>query len=339
MVASRVAPSLKSLKSHRSALLLIVSVSPALLVLPFCRLGITLKIIWDTLISQDLSNILAALIAVGGYALDNYNARVHRKNEAMIERVTNQSHQFLIPITEQFYALWLGSLCFFVDEHIDEFYPEDIQADLAAAATDFYQKLPFLATPTCMNNPASLALLAADMMGFNEKAMRSAPVDLSSLMKRESATLLPRELPTFLHGAIKKCEKPSSKLWIEYEIFIRNEFVPSVERIARIIDEHGDLMESVPPAKLEKMFGVEGTGYGQPWACAPRMWFYGQWVAYARSWQSVLAQWDESHYDSIRPRIHFPVGLLRFNVEAQKIVDEVEKRLIGVSQMSGLATS
>ena len=90
--------------------------------------------------------------------------------------------------------------------------------------------------------------------------------------------MLPREVPLFLHNALQACERPSSKLWREYEIFIRHEFVPSVNRIADIIHEHGDLMESVPAAKLEKMFGEEGTGYGQPWACAPRMWFYAQWV-------------------------------------------------------------
>ena len=330
----------KSIKSQRPALILLTFSPAILLLLPFWRYGITLKLIWDTLLAQDLGNILAALIAVGGYALDNYNARMHRQHEALMDRVTNQSHQFLIPITEQFHALWLGNLCFFVDSQIDEYYgPKEKQDQLAAAVGDFYVKLPFLARPTSMHNPASLALLAADMMGFEEGSMASAPVDLSSLMKREAATMLPRELPLFLHSALQTCERPSSKLWREYEIFIRHEFVPSVNRIAEIIHEHGDLMESVPAAKLEKMFGKEGTGYGQPWPCAPRMWFYAQWVAYARSWQSVLAQWDASHYDYIRPRCHFPIGLLRFNVEAQKIVDEVEKKLVGVSQMSGHSTT
>jgi hypothetical protein len=86
---------------------------------------------------------------------------------------------------------------------------------------------------------------------------------------------------------------------------------------------------------------TSGTGYGQAWEMAPRMWFYSLWLSYARSWQAVLHSWDDATTTTttdmmIRPQTPFPVGILVFNIEAQSIVARVEKKLVGMSQMHGL---
>jgi hypothetical protein len=90
---------------------------------------------------------------------------------------------------------------------------------------------------------------------------------------------------------------------------------------------------------------ISGTGFGQAWEMAPRMWFYSLWLSYARSWQAVLHSWDDAATTTttssstdmmIRPQTPFPVGILVFNIEAQSIVARVEKKLVGMSQMHGL---
>jgi hypothetical protein len=65
------------------------------------------------------------------------------------------------------------------------------------------------------------------------------------------------------------------------------------------------------------------------------MWFYSIFLAYARSWQELLAMWDDGFYGDIRPSVDFHIGVLPFNIEAQSIVARAEHDLIGVSQMHG----
>jgi hypothetical protein len=72
--------------------------------------------------------------------------------------------------------------------------------------------------------------------------------------RRGYATTVPHELPRPLHHALLHCDKPHSALWKSYEAFIRHEFLPAVDRIASIVDEHGNLMEPVPPARLREIF-------------------------------------------------------------------------------------
>jgi hypothetical protein len=72
--------------------------------------------------------------------------------------------------------------------------------------------------------------------------------------RRGYATTVPHELPRPLHHALLHCDKPHSALWKSYEAFIRHEFLPTVVRIACIIDEHGNLMEPVRPARLREIF-------------------------------------------------------------------------------------
>ena len=69
----------------------------------------------------------------------------------------------------------------------------------------------------------------------------------------------------------------------------------------------------------------------------PRMWFYSQWLAYARGWNGVIDSWDRGHYMQMRPHTDFPCGMLFFNIEGQTIVSQVEKELVGMSQMHGHA--
>ena len=63
----------------------------------------------------------------------------------------------------------------------------------------------------------------------------------------------PRELPIILHDEILKCDR-NSKLWKSYEAFIRYSYLPVIERIGGIIDEHGHLKEPVPAARMKEIF-------------------------------------------------------------------------------------
>jgi len=109
---------------------------------------------------------------------------------------------------------------------------------------------------------------------------------------------------------------------------------PTVDRIAEIINQSGHLMDRVPPERLKQIFGCDGTGYGQKWEMAPHMFFYSIWLAYTKSWHTLLRMWGSGIYDPIRPSAWFPVGLLMLNIEAQTIVAEVEKELVGTSRIA-----
>ena len=51
----------------------------------------------------------------------------------------------------------------------------------------------------------------------------------------------------------------------------------------------------------------------------------------------MLDAWDHGHYTQMRPHVDFPCGMLFFNIEGQTIVSQVEKELVGMSQMHGHA--
>lgn len=295
--------------------------------------------IWQILSESDLGNAIAALVAVGGYLLETYNSRRAQQLEAQIARVSSQSHDLLVPITTQFHSMWMGSTLAFIDKHIQTVLDnieistdgDDTTEEAKQCQAIFEQAMshPFLSTPTELTNPISVALLVT-----------KAVISTTSNGPGQMRTLVPYELPDVLHNAVKKSSNSqSSTLWKDYEAFIRHEFVPAVQRIADIIDEFGNLMEPIPMSKLEEMFGSDNCGQGWKWTMAPRMWFYSMWLAYARGWQTVISKWDNGDYNEIRPSVRFPIGLLFFNIEAQSIVANVEKELVGMSQMHGHSQS
>jgi hypothetical protein len=296
------------------------------------------------LLQTDLGNALAALLAVGGYLLDHWNSRKSQQLEAQMARVSAQSHELLVPVTMQFHSLYLGATLQFVDKQLDKI-PELSPGESAKYQVygrhllKKYISSPVMEMPTELNDPKSVALLIGETMMTEQK--NASKTGVTAAMGVAPMTTSPRELPLVLHNALENCQnkkkksKPTSILWKSYEAFIRHEFVPAVDRIAEIIDEHGHLMEPVPPKRLAEIFGRSGTGYGQTWPMAPRMWFYSMWLCYARSWKTLLAMWDEGIYEEIRPSMAFPVGIMFFNIEAQTIVAGMEKELVGMSQMHG----
>jgi hypothetical protein len=288
--------------------------------------------IWDFFLQSDLGNAIAALVAVGGYMIEHWNSRRTQRLEAQIQRVQSQSKELLVPLTTHMQALCMGSLVQFVDSHFDdakEFIVSEY-GDVNIGQTILKQlsARPFFDVPTDHLHQESYPLWMLDVL--STEAVKSGPD-----RQFTSAIFSSIELPKFLHKAIQTCEKPTSKLWKSYEAFVRCELLPGVDRIAEIIDQSGHLMEPVPHKRLIEMYGREGNGVGQKWAISPRMFFYSMWLAYARSWHTLLQKWDSGSYDNIRPCALFPCGLLFFNIEAQTIVAQVEKELIGMSQMHG----
>ena len=280
--------------------------------------------------SYDLGNVIAVLLGVGGYLLEHWFSRQSSQLERQMERVEQQSHQLLVPVTMQWHVLWSVSTLNFIDKHIGDImkreeykddmnrYQEKIRVGLA--------KNPVMELPTKVN-PISLIMWLEVMYDSVESGEKKGKVERWTITSKH-------ELPLILHNEIQKCDR-GSKLWKSYETFIRHSFVPTVEKIANIIDENGHLMEPVSSARMKEIFGADSNGYGQKWTIMPRMWFYSFFVAYYKSWLELISLWDNGVYEEIRPAVDFPVGIMAFNVEAQSIVAEVEQRLIGMSQMHG----
>lgn len=287
---------------------------------------------WTWILQHDLGNALAALVAVAGYMVEHKNSRRLRQLEAQIDRVLSQSHELLVPITTQMQALCLGSIRHFVDAHFDDakhlIVSEYGDAQLSEKLLSQFSELAWFNVPTEVRHPASFLFWRVDVMCHNGKIEKSA-------LGLTPAISSPTELPAFLHRAIQECDKPNSRLWKSYEAFVRCELLPAVDRIAEIIDRSGHLMEPVSPARLTELFGKDGTGCGLKWSRAPRMFFYSMWLAYARSWHTLIRKWDDGILDDIRPFAWFPCGLLFFNIEAQTLVAQIEKDLVGFSQMHG----
>lgn len=322
-------------------------VSGSFNVVSFAALGVALPLlyslrnlpnmmylVWSVFSESDLGNVIAALVAVGGYMMEHWNTREAQKLEAQMQRVSSQSQMLLVPITMHLQALMIGSLYYFIDSHFDEakeyIATEYDDPDYGAKVGKFYLQSPIMEVPTDLRHSESAAFWMTDVMLAD--FVEAGGVPGRSFLPAVSA---PSELPKFLHAALKECKKPEATLWKSYESFIRCELLPAVDRVAEIINEYGHLMEPVPAARLKEMYGREGTGMGQKWTIAPRMFFYSMWLAYARSWHTLVEQWDNGIYHSIRPNTRFPVGLLFFNIEGQTIVAGVEKQLVGMSQMHG----
>ena len=70
--------------------------------------------------SWDFGYAIAALLAVGGYLLEHYFSRQSSQLERQMERVEQQSHQLLVPITLQWHSLWTVSTLKFIDIHIGD---------------------------------------------------------------------------------------------------------------------------------------------------------------------------------------------------------------------------
>ena len=411
--------------------------------------------------SENIGNLLAAVVAVTGYLLDAYNTRKYKQLETQIERVSCQSRNLLVPITTQFHSLYTISTLQFVDNYltkdiiqtyiddhpnyitsiisnlqtiidsnnagknngttqsstdkpnnvVDQFCNQFLELYIHATASGYYE------IPESLQHPVSLAFLNEDVLfrrtyeespphddghdnvGNDDKThggaddeeyvVQEPPASIvkvsetttatrtsasstnsnstsssvrptllkstndvkkytttiqgkKSNTRRPGAITSPQELPNPLHYALSQLTEEekatTSYLWKSYELFIRNEFVPTVKTIATIIEEHGNIMEPVPPARLQEIYGQTSNGYGQTWNISPRMWFYSMWLSYSKSWDSVLQLWDNGIYTRIRPTVPFPCGILFFNIEAQSIVANAEKKLIGISQMHGYSS-
>eukprot|EP00978_Attheya_sp_CCMP212_P027395 scaffold91703_cov53-Attheya_sp.AAC.11 len=70
--------------------------------------------------SWDWGTVLAALIGVCGYIIDNRNNRQAEIRQLHIDRAQNQMNSLLVPINIAFHGMMFG-LYGFVDSHMDDF--------------------------------------------------------------------------------------------------------------------------------------------------------------------------------------------------------------------------
>ena len=209
-----------------------------------------------------------------------------------MERVEAQSHQLLVPVTMQLHRLLHGCILNFVDKHCEEILVEnDEYKDTLAKYTTRLKtweadpKNVSFDMPTNYRNAVSFPW-ALEVMHDDNGIFR---------------VTYSHELPIILHNEIQKSVvEKNSKLWKSYEAFIRYRYLPAVERIGEIIDEHGHLMEPVPAARMKEIFRTEGNGHGIKWSDAPKMWFYSYMLAYVDSWKELISKWDDGIYDEIR---------------------------------------
>jgi hypothetical protein len=146
---------------------------------------------------------------------------------------------------------------------------------------------------------------------------------------------IPYELPESLSEAVR--DNPNSSLGAHYRQWIQHEWLPGVRDIAEIISQNGYLLEAIPVKDLELKFNqppMSNGGNGN-WHRTPRGMFMSMWLAYSRSWETVLAQWESGDFRMIRPTTGFPCGLYFFIVTGQDIVGTLQKELTGQSQMHG----
>ncbi|KAL3920263.1 MAG: hypothetical protein SGILL_003349, partial [Bacillariaceae sp.] len=218
----------------------------------------------------DFGNAVAAMVAVSGYMFEHWNSRKSQQRDAQIERVNDQSHKLLVPVTMQFHSIFLGSILHFVDKHLDDAaVTEGSDAKYNDEIDKQFLESGFFAQPTNLKDPRSIRMLMLECTMTERPSEHKEQVSSAHGMVR--AVNLPRELPIAIHKAIGKVmptstgkkAKDVSPLWRDYEAFVRFELAPGVQRIAEIIDEYGDLMEPVPADRLYEIFGREDNGYGQ----------------------------------------------------------------------------
>ena len=240
--------------------------------------------------SWDFGYAIAALLAVGGYLLEHYFSRQSSQLERQMERVEQQSHQLLVPITLQWHSLWTVSTLKFIDIHIGDIIKKpEYRNELIRYQNqkEMNEKGPMWASTTQrkLNNPLSRAMFADIMFEYDDKSQGKLRVvsktELPPVLHNELLKSMPTSSSSSKHDSskgktTKKAFKDNrnSQLWDSYEAFIRYTFVPTIEKIAEIIDESGHLMEPVSSVRLEEMFGHDGTGFGAKWAIAPRGLFY-----------------------------------------------------------------
>jgi hypothetical protein len=225
-----------------------------------------LLILWNS-VKRDLGNVLAALVAVCGYMFEHWNTRKTQRRDAQIERVNGQSHKFLVPVTLQFHSIVLGSILHFVDNHLDEYDDKGRDDDPSKPDEEFLES-GFFVRPTNLKHSRSHRVLITE-------TILTEPPNNEKTDKRFTKSLvpsisLPRELPPAMYDAVLKAmpstqDNEISPLWHDYEQFVRFELVPGVQQIADMIEKYGDLMEPVPPERLNEIFGRPDNGHGQLW--------------------------------------------------------------------------
>ena len=79
---------------------------------------------------------------------------------------------------------------------------------------------------------------------------------------------------------------PSSAIGVGYQRYVRSTYLPAVRQIAAVLREHATAIEWPSVAWLKETFPGRSSIDG-----ADK--FAQVWLAYTRSWETLLAAWDE----------------------------------------------
>ena len=80
--------------------------------------------------------------------------------------------------------------------------------------------------------------------------------------------------------------EPFSAIGLSYQRYVRRTYLPAVRRIAAVLREHAAAIEWPSVAWLKEMFPGRSNA-------DPADTFTIIWLAYTRSWETLLAAWDE----------------------------------------------
>ena len=80
--------------------------------------------------------------------------------------------------------------------------------------------------------------------------------------------------------------EPSSPIGLSYQRYVRSTYLPAVRRIAAVLREHAAAIEWPSLAWLSEKY--PGRGSTDPADAVAYI-----WLTYSRSWETLLAAWDE----------------------------------------------
>ena len=109
---------------------------------------------------------------------------------------------------------------------------------------------------------------------------------------------LPKHLSVPLESAF--ANEPMSRLCCEYRLWVTQQWVPVVQKMASIIESSGHLLEAIPPARLREIFPGGAPVANGDWTRVQRGVLLSMWLNYSKAWELLLRRWEASQPHKVR---------------------------------------